>query len=546
MKTLNGTVFKRMILSGAYNLFNHYPEIDALNVFPVPDGDTGTNMNLTISSGAKEVSNLGSENLYDVARCFSKGMLMGARGNSGVILSQIFRGFAQGVEGKEKIGIEELGEAFSKGVETTYKAVLKPVEGTILTVIRESTEKVNANISKLNSIEQFFNLLLDEARASLQRTPDLLPILKEVGVIDSGGAGLVLILEGFDLGLRNKVVQKKELSDFPTVEEQKVQTGIKNEEFGYCTEFILRLEPQTSKYKNFVQKYFEDAIQRFGNSAVVVHDEDLVKVHVHTLKPGEVLNYAQDFGSFIKLKIENMQEQHNQIIVDEGKKAHTLHKEKYGLIAISAGEGISRLFKDYSVTELITGGQTMNPSAEDFVNAIAKVNAENIFLFPNNSNIILAAEQAKELAQVEGKNIIIIPTTTIIQGLTATMMFNPEASPTENLTEMEAAISRVKSGSITISIRDTEIDSVKIKQNQHMALFNKKIVYSGENRLDVLIHLVDSMIDEKNGLVLIIKGDGADELEAEQLTEYINSKYSVDVVVEEGNQPVYSYYIGVE
>ena len=320
MKTINGHILKQMIISGSNNLYNHYPEVDALNVFPVPDGDTGTNMNLTISSGAKEVANLNNAKAYDVAKSFSRGLLMGARGNSGVILSQIFRGFSMAMEGKGEINVEDFAKAWDNGREIAYKAVMRPVEGTVLTVIREASTALMEKVGSMKTIEQAMDYLIKEARASLNRTPELLPVLKDVGVVDSGGAGLLYILEGFQLGLLNKVVERKEISrmhtDVPVMAGAEIEQTDDEESYGYCTEFLLRLDPDNPDKKTFVQKNFSAMIQKFGVSVVVVRDEDIVKVHVHTLKPGGVLNYAQGFGEFIKLKIENMQEQHNQLISD--------------------------------------------------------------------------------------------------------------------------------------------------------------------------------------------------------------------------------------
>lgn len=543
MKTINGHILKQMIISGSNNLYNHYPEVDALNVFPVPDGDTGTNMNLTISSGSKEVANLNNPRAYDVAKAFSRGLLMGARGNSGVILSQIFRGFSMAMEGKGEINIEEFAKAWDSGREVAYKAVMRPVEGTVLTVIREASTALMEKVGTMKTIEQAMDYLIKEARASLNRTPELLPVLKDVGVVDSGGAGLLYILEGFQLGLLNKVVERKEISQIhteaPTMAGADIEQSDDEESYGYCTEFLLRLDPDK---KAFVEKNFSAMIQKFGVSVVVVRDEDIVKVHVHTLKPGGVLNYAQGFGEFIKLKIENMQEQHNQLIADA--KAPDAPRMKYAIIAVSVGEGLSQMFKDLRVTHIVSGGQTMNPSTEDFVKVIQGLNAENVIILPNNSNIVMAANQACQV--VDNCNCVVVPTKTISQGLTSCMMFNPDEDLETNIQEMTDSISRVKSGQVTYSIKSTNIDGVEIKENDFMGISEKKIVCAHESRFEVCKELLDKMVDEDSAIATIIIGEGGTQKEAEEISSYISDKYGVDVEIYEGGQPVYSYLLSVE
>jgi len=543
MKTINGHILKQMIISGSNNLFNHYPEVDALNVFPVPDGDTGTNMNLTITSGAKEVINISNANIYEVARSFSKGLLMGARGNSGVILSQIFRGFAQGMEGLSEVNVIQFTEAWDKAREVAYKAVMRPVEGTVLTVIRESSTALKQHADEFQSIESAMEFLLKEAKASLNRTPDLLPVLKDVGVVDSGGAGLLYVLEGFFFGLKNQVVPRKEISQVHVeVAGAKIDNSDDEEAYGYCTEFILRLGKEGDGKKTFIKKNFSDMIQKFGVSAVVVRDEDIVKVHVHTLKPGAVLNYAQSFGEFVTLKIENMQEQHNSLI--EQNKAPDRPKIENAIIAVSVGEGLDQMFKDLRVTTIVSGGQTMNPSTEDFVKAIKETNAKNIFILPNNSNIVMAASQACEVAECE--NCTVIPSKTISQGLTACMMFNPEADFESNVEEMKEALKQVKSGQITFSIKSTNIDGVEINQDDYMGIMEKKIICANKDRIEVAKDLLARMIDEDSAIATIIYGEGATKEEAELLAEFVTENYPIDVEVHYGGQPVYSYYLSVE
>ena len=553
MKFIDGNMLKQMIISGANNLFNHYPEVDALNVFPVPDGDTGINMNLTISSGAKEIQNRGDTDVYEIAKAFSKGLLMGARGNSGVILSQIFRGFAQALEGENVITPTVLADAFVNGKEVAYKAVMRPVEGTILTVIRESSEALKDRVYSASSmsIEKAFDILLEEANASLERTPELLPVLKEVGVVDSGGAGLLKVLEGFRSAIKGKVIEKSMATVTEDSMSSKAGAMVESDEFGYCTEFILRLpdEPTEAGKKAFVEKRFTSVLASHGNSLVVVRDEDIVKVHVHTLNPGNILVYAQQFGEFVKLKIENMTEQHTHLQEENrdplAQNAKPEEVKEYAIISVSVGDGIEEMFRDLNVTEIVSGGQTMNPSTEDFIEAIKKCNAKKVFILPNNSNIVMAATQASEVT--EDAEVRVIPTKTIPQGLTACMMFNPEASFDDNEQEMKEAISNVKSGQVTFAIRDTVIDDVEVKKDQFIALFGKKIVSCDKSKIQVTMNMLEEMIDDTSSIITLICGEDATDEEIDELSELITSKYDeVDLDVRKGNQPVYSFIIGVE
>lgn len=552
MKTINGHQLKQMIISGANNLFNCYPEIDALNVFPVPDGDTGTNMNLTMTSGSKEVVNIDTSNIYDVARTFSKGLLMGARGNSGVILSQIFRGFAVGLEGKKEVDCYDFADALISAKDVAYKAVMKPVEGTILTVIRESSVALKHYVDSLEkpiSIEECMKYLLDEANASLLRTPELLPVLKEVGVVDSGGAGLIKVFDGFMSALNNKMVERFQAT-VQQKEEPKVnvsaQSKIENEEFGYCTEFIMQLSPEKEGKKNFVPTRFKTVLENHGNSIVVVQDDDIVKVHIHTMKPGNIFNYAQQFGEFVTLKVENMQLQHSNITEKEEIKTEEPKKEKkkYGIISVSVGEGLNEMFKELRVDEIVSGGQTMNPSTEDFVEAINRLNAENVFILPNNSNIVMAANQASQV--VENVNCKVIPTKTIPQGMVACMMFNPYCEVDENFEQMCEAMQGIKTGQVTFAIKDTNINGIEIKENHFMGLDGKNIITCKEDKVEATITLLESMIDEDSEIVTLIAGEDAKEHETKKIVDYLNEKYPVEVDVKLGMQPVYSYIIGVE
>ena len=557
MKTINGVIFKRMIISGSNNLYNHYPEVDALNVFPVPDGDTGLNMNLTVSSGAKEVANRNDENIYDLAKAFSKGLLMGARGNSGVITSQIFRGFAQAIEGKADINAVQFAEAWMHGKEIAYKAVMRPVEGTMLTVIRESAQVLMDQVKPNWSIEDCMRVMIKEAHASLKRTPDLLPILKEVGVVDSGGLGLIKILEGFEFGLLDKLVEKLEATAL-TAKAGKEMAGAKleAEEFGYCTEFILKLDEKNPDKKPFIEKRFYEYLEQQGNSIVLVKDEDLVKVHIHTLNPASVFGYAFKFGECVTMKADNMSIQHENITdASKGsehtlptKKAQPIEEKVYGLISVAAGEGMEQAFRDLGVHAIVSGGQTMNPSTEDFLKAARDVHAKNVFFFPNNPNIILAAKQAVETLNEEGLiNAAVIESKTIPEGLTAVINFVADLPMTENLEAMNQAIKLVKSGAVTFAIKDTKINGLEVKKDHFMGIIGKKIVCTGKELYDATRTLLEQMVDGASSLVTIFYGEGTSDAVIEKLKDYTYESYrGVDFEFKPGNQPIYAFIVGVE
>ena len=544
-----------MLISGSNELYNHYPEIDALNVFPVPDGDTGMNMNLTMTSGSKEIQNRTDENIYEIAKTFSRGLLMGARGNSGVITSQIFRGFAQGLEGKVEATAVDFSDALEKGVEVAYKAVVRPVEGTILTVVRESSAVLHKNVKEGMAIEKAFEILIEEAKQSLKRTPELLPILKEVGVIDSGGAGLIKIYEGMFSAVRGKVIEREKATS--TDENNPIVAAgasMEDEEFGYCTEFIMSLGPDSVK-KPFNEKRFTSILGSHGNSLVVVHDEDIVKVHVHTMAPGQILTYAQQFGEFLKLKIENMTEQHHALesgaqveahvdLVDENENKPL---EEFAMIGVSSGDGIDEFFNEINIKYVVKGGQTMNPSSEDFVSAIKKAHAKNVFIFPNNSNIVMAASQACEMIDNEEINAYVVPSKTIPQGIASAIMFNPEASGEENFKEMKSALKNVKSGEVTFSIRDSEINGVSIKKDDFIGIFEKEIVIDDKDKIQCALGLLDKMIDDESSIVTLLVGEGVTQDEVEYIRSQFEEKYSdIDIDIRYGKQPVYSFIIGVE
>lgn len=539
---INAKKFKEMLESGSCNLSNNFKKIDELNVFPVPDGDTGTNMSLTFSSGVKDAINATSEHCGDIAKVLSKGLLMGARGNSGVILSQIFRGFYQSVTDCVEIDALTLAQAFVKGSEVAYKAVMRPVEGTILTVIREAADYtlIYTKENKIQSCIEVMDKFVEEAKISLKHTPELLPVLKEVGVVDSGGAGLVTILLGFQAALKGEVIT---LSNEIQETSSTVQTTMESDEFGYCTEFIIKLNDQS--IDKFKEDMLKDVLSRIGDSLVVVQDEDIVKVHVHTLKPGDALNYGQRYGEFLKLKIENMSEQHENILANDKAQVESKQpKKKYAIVAVAAGDGLKTMFEELRVDYVISGGQTMNPSTEDFVETINKLNAEHIILLPNNSNIVLAAQQSKSV--LEDLDIHVVESKTIPQGLSACIMFNPDADLEENLEEMKAAVKNVVTGQITYAIKDTTFDGLEIHEGDFMGILEKDIVIATTDIMEASKALLDNMIDEDKEILTVISGEDTNEEQINEIVEYVESKYNIEVEVTNGGQPVYSFIFGAE
>ena len=551
MKIIDGNLFKKMVVTGAIVLHNNHPEIDALNVFPVPDGDTGTNMSLTFSAGASEIEKLDSNDIYEVAKKLSKGLLMGARGNSGVILSQIFRGVSMAFEGKKEVNAVELAHAFQNGAKVAYKAVMRPVEGTILTVIREASEAVVKYAQDGMEIEDVFSYFVKEAEESLERTPELLPVLKEVGVVDSGGAGLLLVFTGFMAALAGEEIERVEIKGDATKDVLMDVESDGEEGFGYCTEFIFRLDP--GKIKVFKEENLRNELERLpGNSIVVVQDEDIVKVHVHTLKPGNALNTAQRYGEFIKLKIENMQEQHNSIIESNTTptaKATPVvpqrEAKEVAIISVAAGDGIKDMFMELHCDYVVSGGQTMNPSAEDIVQAIRDVNAKHVIILPNNSNIVMTAQQAAIILEDE-VDVQVIPTKTIPQGLSACIMYNPEVFLEENLEEMNDAIANVKTGQVTFAIKDTNIDGVDIKANQYMALCEKEITACVPSKIEALKETLKGLVDDDSEIITLIYGEDVNDEEVEEIEAYVEENYDAELECVNGKQPVYSFIVGVE
>lgn len=542
MERIDALTFKKMIENGAINLSNHYTDIDALNVFPVPDGDTGTNMSMTFTSGVKDALTVNSDRIDEVAKKLSKGLLMGARGNSGVILSQIFRGLFQYLDGKADVNGLELAEAFVNGSKVAYKAVMRPVEGTILTVIRESSEFTLAYASGKEEITplEVIEYLVKEANESLNRTPDLLPVLKEVGVVDSGGAGLLKVLEGMEMALKGQMLERTE-----AVAVEGASVAVESEEFGYCTEFIIQLSEKGMK--TFKEETLKDSLSRIGNSLVVVQDDDIVKVHVHTLTPGDALNMGQRYGEFLKLKIENMSVQHENLVVNAKEEFKNEPEKEYAIIAVAAGDGLTEVFKELRADVVISGGQTMNPSTEDFVAAIEKCNARHVFVLPNNSNIILAAQQAESICDAEQVEVIVLPTKSIPQGYAALVNFNPEVDAETNKETMMEAIGKVQTGQVTFAIKDTTFEGLEIKANEFMGIKEKAIIVSTPDKLEATKFLLSQMLDEDSELVTIFTGEDVTEEESEAVEEYVSENYpdaEVEMIV--GGQPVYSFVISVE
>ncbi|WP_343098307.1 DAK2 domain-containing protein, partial [Clostridioides difficile] len=487
---IDGKRLREMFISGANNLQNNKDLVDKLNVFPVPDGDTGTNMSLTISYALKELAKVETDNISDIGKALSKGSLMGARGNSGVILSQIIRGIAKSIEGKSKLSTEDLAKAFKNGSDTAYKAVIKPIEGTILTVVRESGDFAIKTAKKEKDVVKFLSMLVKESNSSLERTPDLLKNLKEAGVVDSGGKGLVLIYEGMLASIKGNNIEIKN-ADLDTnistsMDFAKSTISTDDIKYCYCTEFIL----ESSKVED---TKIRDIMMAYGDSLAVVGDDGVIKVHVHTNDPGNVLQEALKYGQLLTIKIENMKLQHENTLLDvEEKKendSEPLEEEKeFGFIATSMGEGLANIFKDFGVDHIIEGGQTMNPSTEDFMNAIKDINAKNIFIFPNNSNIIMAANQAKELSD---KNIIVIPTKNTPQGFAALVTFNGELSEDENKEAMMNALSSVKSGQVTFAVRDTVMNEIDVKEGNIIGIAEGNLLSAGDYVDEVTSNLIE-------------------------------------------------------
>lgn len=553
--TIDAEVLKKLFLAGAANLEAKKEWINDLNVFPVPDGDTGTNMTLTIMSAAKEVNSLADPTMQTLSKAISGGSLRGARGNSGVILSQLLRGFTKVVRDYDELDSIIISTAFQKAVETAYKAVMKPKEGTILTVARGMADKILDLSTEIDDLEELLDKVIKYGDEVLEHTPDLLPVLKQAGVVDSGGQGLMQIMKGAYDALMGKEVNYEAVAGQggPSGSSEVSAQGLEEKEikFGYCTEFIVMLE---KPYDAAKEAEFKAYLESIGDSIVLVSDDEIVKVHVHTNHPGLAFEKGLTFGSLTKMKVDNMREEHQERVIANAEKVAKEQaeqvkkdepKKKYGFISVSAGEGLSEIFKSLGVDYIIEGGQTMNPSTEDMLNAIDKVNAENVFIFPNNSNIILAANQAQSI--VEDKNIIVIPTKTIPQGISALIAYSEEATPEENTEAMTEEITNVKSGSVTYAVRDTEIDDKTIKQGDIMGIGDKTILSVGQSIQDVTKDMIEQLAGDDAELISIYYGSDVTEEDANALAEAVEAVYpDVDVEVNYGGQPIYYYILSVE
>ena len=551
-KTIDARVLSRMFLAGAKNLEAKKEWINELNVFPVPDGDTGTNMTMTIMAAAAEVGSLGDTDMESLAKAISSGSLRGARGNSGVILSQLLRGFTKSVKTKEELDAKAIAAAMEKGVETAYKAVMKPKEGTILTVAREAAAKAVELAETAEDLDTFFQAVIAYAEETLAKTPEMLPVLKEAGVVDSGGQGLLEVYHGAYDGFLGKEIDYTQFGEAKGPAVTKIGAQAEADiKFGYCTEFIILLDkPMAEETEHEFKKF----LMSLGDSIVLVADDEIVKVHVHTNHPGQAIEKALTFGALSRMKIDNMREEHQEKLIKDAEKLAKEQEEKeaaaqppkeVGFISVSVGKGMTEIFKELGVDYLIEGGQTMNPSTEDMLNAIARVNAKTIYIFPNNKNIILAANQARDLT--EDKEIVVVPTKTIPQGITAMISYVPEKNSAENTEAMLQAIERVKTGQVTYAVRDTRIDDKEIHEGDIMGIGDHGILAVGKDRLEVTKETVAEMVDDESEVISIYYGADIEEAEAEELTAAIEEEYpDCDVELNAGGQPIYYYVISVE
>lgn len=549
LQTIDKETWVNMVTMGANFLAQQREAINNLNVFPVPDGDTGTNMNLSMSSGLNEMNKLSSDALTDYVHAFSKGLLMGARGNSGVILSQLFRGFSQFQYETNEINLKDFANALSKGVEIAYQSVTNPQEGTILTVAKDMTNKALEEAKKSNQFIPFMEEIVKEGKRSLERTPELLPILKEVGVVDSGGKGLVVIYEGFLAALKGEKIDAPLEVDVAVQMEQEVekahQTALSAEsiQYGYCTEFFVKLNTN-----DFDEAQFRQQLSEYGDSLLVASSDELVKIHIHTEQPGVVLTLAQQYGELVNIDIENMREQHRFIVEKESEKEAEADADasagKYAIITVAQGDGLKKMLKSIGATFIIDGGQTMNPSTEDFLRTIDAVKSEHIIILPNNKNILLAANQAKQLTE---KDVSVIPTKTIPQGIQALLEFNEEYDRETNVENMTEAAKDVKTGLVTYATRDTKVDGLEVKQNDFIGLNDETILVADKSKLNALKSLVEKLIDEDDELVTIFAGEDVNDEEMDEVEQFFEMSFpDVEVEVHEGNQPIYSFIVMVE
>ncbi|MDA9471250.1 DAK2 domain-containing protein [Enterococcus sp. 5H] len=554
---ISASQFQEMVQAGASRLHVNAEYVNSLNVFPVPDGDTGTNMNLSMTSGAKAVADSRSEKVGELAAVLSKGLLMGARGNSGVILSQLFRGFSKQIPDVETLNAKDLAQAFTHGVETAYKAVMKPVEGTILTVSREAARSGERKANETDDCIEVLEAVVKGAKRALAKTPDLLPVLKEVGVVDSGGQGLLFIYEGFLEALSGNFLATEvyeptpgEMDEMVNAEHHRGVSGhvaTEDIKFGYCTEIMVQIGEGPTVDSDFDYETFRNYLNELGDSLLVVNDDEIIKVHVHTEHPGEVMNYGQKFGSLVKIKVDNMRLQHETLVEHDAQVAQTATKKArvpYAVIAIAAGEGVQELFRSLGASYIISGGQTMNPSTEDILKAVKEVNADQVIILPNNKNIFMAADQAAEVADIP---VAVVPTKTISQGMTAMLAFNDNQTLEKNQATMTEMIESVVSGQVTTAVRDTTIDNVEIKKDDYLGMIDGKIVVSEPDMFAASLDTLKRMIDEDTEIVTIIVGEGGTLNEAEKLVEALTAEFEdLETELHEGGQPVYPYLFSAE
>uniref|UniRef100_UPI002666CCE3 DAK2 domain-containing protein n=1 Tax=uncultured Streptococcus sp. TaxID=83427 RepID=UPI002666CCE3 len=549
------SLFQEMVQAASTRLGNQVEYVNSLNVFPVPDGDTGTNMGMTIENGAKEVADKPATTVGEVGQILSKGLLMGARGNSGVITSQLFRGFGQAIKDKEELTGQDLAHAFQSGVEVAYKAVMKPVEGTILTVSRGAATAALKKSEETDDAVEVMRAAVDGAKRALAKTPEMLPVLKEVGVVDSGGQGLVFIYEGFLSALTGDYIASEDFKATPATmteminaEHHKSVAGhvaTEDIKFGYCTEIMVALKQGPTYVKEFNYEEFQAYLSGLGDSLLVVNDDEIVKVHVHTEDPGLVLQEGLKYGSLVKVKVDNMRNQHDAVLEKEEQQVAAKQEEKdFAIVAVVAGDGLAEIFKSQGVDYVISGGQTMNPSTEDIVKAIDAVNAKNVIILPNNKNIFMAAQSAAEVAEIPAA---VVETRTVPQGFTSLLAFNPEQSLEENVAAMTASLSDVVSGSVTLAVRDTSIDGLEIHKDDNLGMVDGKIVVSNPDVTATLKATFAKMIDEDSEIITIYVGeDGSQDL-AEEMADYLESTYEdIEVEIHDGKQPVYPYLMSVE
>lgn len=554
MSNITTSLFQEMVQAASTRLGKQAEYVNSLNVFPVPDGDTGTNMGMTMENGAKEVADKPASSVGEVGQILSKGLLMGARGNSGVITSQLFRGFGQSIKDKKELTGQDLAQAFQSGVEVAYKAVMKPVEGTILTVSRGAASAALKKAEESNDAVEVMKAALEGAKRALAKTPDMLPVLKEVGVVDSGGQGLVFIYEGFLSALTGEYIASEEFQATPATmteminaEHHKSVAGhvaTEDIKFGYCTEIMVALKQGPTYVKEFNYEEFQGYLSGLGDSLLVVNDDEIVKVHVHTEDPGLVMQEGLKYGSLVKVKVDNMRNQHDAVLEKSAVEAQPQEEKDFALIAVVAGEGLAEIFKSQGVDYIISGGQTMNPSTEDIVKAIEAVNAKNVIILPNNKNIFMAAQSAAEVSEVPAA---VVETRTVPQGFTSLLAFDPSKSLDENVQSMTASLSDVVSGSVTLAVRDTSIDGLEIHENDNLGMVDGKIVVSNPDMTTTLKETFAKMIDEDSEIVTIYVGEDGQEDLAEEISNYLEDKYEdVEVEIHQGDQPVYPYLMSVE